>query len=282
MNKATEMPMKQVDELMQHQEEMERVFSNNQLISRIRAEFTECTQFDFKGYFAAKGINERFGFDILVQMALHKRAPLPTLVGLLRHHAASSQECVDMIQKAAEADLLDWDPQIEIFIVKFTISQDVQDEIDKFQYPLPMVVMPKELKGNLDSGYLLAKGSVILRDNHHDDDVCLDHLNRMNKVKLTINLDTARLVKNQWRRLDKRAEGETKEDFQRRVKAFEKFDRTAKDVMQFLMKESTHFYLTHKYDKRGRIYCQGYHVSYQGTPWCKAVIEFAEEEIVNG
>ena len=49
--------------------------------------------------------------------------------------------------------------------------------------------------------------------------------------------------------------------------------------MEILTEESDTFYLPHKYDKRGRTYCQGYHVSYQGAAWNKAVIEFANEEV---
>ena len=76
-----------------------------------------------------------------------------------------------------------------------------------------------------------------------------------------------------------RAEGETRADFEKRRRAFEKYDRTAKDVIGLLQQEGSEFYLTHKYDKRGRTYCQGYHVTYQGAPWNKAVIEFADQEV---
>jgi len=38
--------------------------------------------------------------------------------------------------------------------------------------------------------------------------------------------------------------------------------------------------MTHRYDKRGRVYCMGYHVNYQGTPWNKAVIELADKEMI--
>ena len=127
---------------------------------------------------------------------------------------------------------------------------------------------------------LTSGGSIILRNNHHNDDVCLDHINRVNKIRFVINTDTATMVKNKWRNLDKPKEGETKEDFEKRKKAFEKYDRTAKDVISLLVKEGNEFHLTHKYDKRGRIYCQGYHVSYQAAPWNKAVIEFADQEII--
>lgn len=266
--------------LRQHQVELEKLFSKNQLLQRIRHEFTSCKDVDFTGYLQECHIPVGFGIDMLTQMALHKRATLPTMVGLLRHHFDDSQVTADMLLKGAEADLVDWSPTLKMFVVKFTISADVQHEIDKFQYPLPMVVRPRLLQDNRDSGYLLGKGSVILKHNHTDDDVCLDHLNRLNRMPLTINMATVLMVRNQWRNLDKPKEGETKQDFERRKKAFEKYDRTAKDVMALLMEFSDRFWMTHRYDKRGRTYCQGYHVNYQGTPWSKAVVEFADRELV--
>jgi hypothetical protein len=266
--------------LSAHQIELERLFSKNQLLPRIRSEFTTTKDVDFTGYLTEMKIPIGFGIDLLAQMALHKRVNLPTLIGVLRHHFDDSQITADMILRCAEADLVDWSPTIRMFIVKFTITQDVQRELDRFQYPLPMVVRPRLIQDNRDTGYMLGRGSVILKHNHTDDDVCLDHLNRMNKVPFTINMATALMVRNQWRNLDKAKEGETKQDFERRKKAFEKYDRTAKDVMALLMQHSDKFWMTHRYDKRGRCYCQGYHVNYQGTPWNKAVVEFAEKEHV--
>jgi len=266
--------------LSAHQIELERLFSKNQLLPRIRAEFSTCKDVDFTGYLTERHIPIGFGIDLLAQMALHKRVNLPTLIGVLRHHFDDSQITADMILKCAEADLVDWSPVLRMLIVKFTITHDVQMELDRFQYPLPMVVRPRMIQDNHDTGYMLGKGSVILKRNHTDDDVCLDHLNRMNKVPFTINMGTALMVRNQWRNLDRAKEGETKQDFERRKKAFEKYDRTAKDVMALLMQFSDRFWFTHRYDKRGRVYCQGYHVNYQGTPWNKAVVEFADKEHV--
>lgn len=268
------------DAMTQHQMELERLFNKNQLLPRIRQEFIQCKDVDFRKYMEAKGIPPEFGIELLTQMALHKRADLPILVGCLQYLCNSAQDCADLLYKAALADLVDWSPDLQIFVVKFTISNDVQQELDRFQFPLPMVVAPKEVVHNKQSGYLLTKGSIILRNNHHDEDVCLDHINRMNAIKLTINRDVATMVKNKWRNLDKPKEGETREDFERRRRAFEKYDRTAKDVIGLLQKEGSDFYLTHKYDKRGRTYCQGYHVTYQGATWNKAVVEFANQELV--
>jgi hypothetical protein len=262
-----------------HQIELERLFSKNQLMQRIRAEFTDCTTVDFKAYLKEQDIDEDFGIELLAQMALHRRADLPTMVGCLRHLCASSQEAADLLLKCAMADLMDWSPTLRIFVVKFTISADVQTDIDRFQYPLPMVVEPKEVQKNTHSGYFLNNSSIILKHNHHDDDVCLDHINRMNRVKFKVNFDTASMIKNQWRNLDKPKDGESQADFDRRVRAFNKYDQTAKGVLETLIEHGNEFFFTHKYDKRGRTYCQGHHANYQGTPWNKAVIEFAQGEV---
>lgn len=263
-----------------HQMELERLYNKNQLIPRIRSEFQNCDVFDFGKYLAECNIPEAFGFDLLTQMVLHKRANLPTLVGVLRHHFNDSQATADMIYRAAECDLVDYNVPLQVFIMKFNISADVQEELDKFQFPLPMVVRPMPVRNNRQTGMLCSGGSIILRNNHHNDDVCLDHINRVNGIRFKINHDTAKMVKNKWRNLDKPKDGETREDFERRRRAFQKYDRVAHDVIDLLVQEGNEFYLTHKYDKRGRIYCQGYHVTYQGAPWNKAVIEFADKEVI--
>jgi hypothetical protein len=257
------------------QTKLEALFSKNQLIPRIKAEFKDT---EIVEYMTAKKIDPDFGIALMTQMVLHKRASLPTLVGILQHHFATAQECVDAIKAAAEADLVDWNGRE--FVIVYDITPDVQEDLDRFQYPLPMVVPPRHIRDNWGSGYLMGNSSVILKDNHHDDDVCLDHLNRVNQFRFAINNRVATMVKNTWRNLDKPKEGETREDFMKRVKAFEKYDRTVKDVMKLLQDCSSDFYLTHRYDKRGRIYCQGYHINYQGAPWNKAVIELADKEYV--
>lgn len=267
-------------ELLDHQHTLEKLFNKNQTVPRIKAEFTNFKEFDFADYMQHKGIPIDFGMALMAQMALHKRCDLPTLVGIMKSHCEDVQECANLIETCAEADLVDWVPDLQIFVVKVTIAQHVQEELDRFQYPLPFVVPPKKVKSNRDTGMYMSNGSIILKKNHHDDDVCLDHINRCNAMQFKLDDRVITMVKNQWRNLDKAKPGETNEDFMRRRKAFEKYDRTAKDVMKIVMQVSDTFHLTHKYCKRGRTYCQGYHVSYQGTAWNKAVIVFANAEVI--
>ena len=266
--------------LLAAQYALEELFNKYQLIPRLKEEFRECKEFDFKAHFVKNNIPEKFGIDVLVQMALHKRCSLSTLVGTLHHHDSSNQKIADMLIKCVEAGLMDWSIQLKVFIVKITISESLQQMLDMYQYPLPMVVPPKELLTNMQSGYLDNTNSVILKDNHHNDDVCLDSLNQANQVKFSINMNVVHFVRNSWRNLDKPKEGESSQDFEKRKKAFEKYDTSSKEVIKRLTDITDSFYLTHRYDKRGRMYCQGYHVNYQGTPWNKACVEFTHKEIV--
>jgi hypothetical protein len=266
---------------IEDQVEIEMSLAKNHLMTRVKNEFRNNKSPDLMLYMEMLSIDTKFGIDLLAQMQIHKRCDVPTLVGCLRHHAESAQEVADMILHAAQMDLLDWEPESEKFIVRYCLSDAVQAELDLFQYPLPMIVEPELVLDNNSTGYLTIKGSIILKDNHHDDDVCLDHINRMNKVRLTLNHDTASMVANQWKGLDKQKDDEEYADFKKRQKAFLKYDSMAKAVMSVIETEGNEFYLTHKYDKRCRTYVAGYHVNYQSAAWNKAVVEFSEKELVN-
>lgn len=265
----------------QSQIELEELYAKNHLMNRLRREFDVQGLDDFC---AGHALPRSFTVDLLAHMALHRRAPMSTLVGILHHHFGNSipdlQACADMIWQAAEAGAVDYDPVAWQFTLRFDVSDAVRLDLERFQYPLPMVVPPRPIQSNRDTGYYTIKGSVILKDNHHEDDVCLDHLDRVNQIPLVINPDTARLVANRWRNLDRPREGEDRRDFEKRVRAFEKYDRVSRDVIETLFMTGEPFYLTHRYDKRGRCYVQGYHVTTQGNAWNKAVIEFAEAELV--
>jgi hypothetical protein len=109
--------------MMQFQIDIEKLFHKNQLFPRIKDEFTNCKEFDFEAHMIKHKIEPEFGFGLLVQMVLHKRAHLPTLVGALRKHFdGDCQATTEELTKALHADLVDWSPVARQFIVKFGIS----------------------------------------------------------------------------------------------------------------------------------------------------------------
>lgn len=271
-----------MNDLHQTQLDMEKLYAKNQLLSRVKQEYLNAGA---EQALAAKAIPVEFGLALLVQMYLHKRTTIAVLVGILYHHFEDQpdpfQACAEMLVKAAEADFVDYSSIDSRFIIKPNLMLDdaVQNELAQFQYPLPMVVEPEAIKHNKQTGYLTVKGSVILKNNHHDEDVVLEHLNEMNSIPLCMNPKTVSNVQNQWRNMAKPKDGEEFEDYQKRMAAFDKYDKVSRDILETLFVLGNEFYLTHRYDKRGRTYSQGYHVNYQGNDWNKAVVEFAEKEM---
>ena len=266
------------------QKELESLFSKHQVMPFLRQ---ICEDRGYPETLKELGLPVEFGIQLLSHMMLCKRANIVTLVGILRHHftdseeASAVQQCTEMLCKAVDVDAVNFDAQMMVFIVEHDIKKQEQQQLDQFQYPLPMIEHPEPVTNNKETGYQTIPGSLLLKNNHHDQDICLDHINRMNSIPLSVNPDVVAFVQNQWARLDKPKPDELYQDFKKRQKAFKKYDAASRDVIDGLVAAGNHFWLTHKYDKRGRTYCQGYHVSTQGNDWNKAVIEFAEGEKLN-
>lgn len=267
------------------QAELETQFSKYQLMGALHREFLNA---GVSTALEKQGIPSMFGVDFLSQMVLRKRASIPVLVGILKKHFINeasvdnpAQECADMILKMIENDWANWIDMSQQVVLIYDIDDQVKAKLDVFQYPLPMIEEPEEVTHNRQTGYQTIRGSLILRDNHHDEDICLDHINRVNSIPLSINADVVAFVRNQWKNLDKPKEHETFVEYQKRVRAFERYDQVSRDVIHALQVQGNRFWLTHKYDKRGRTYCVGYHVSYQAADWNKACILFAEAECLN-
>jgi hypothetical protein len=259
---------------------LEAKYNKNQLVKRIRVEFENCKEFDFAAHFEELGINPDFGLQVLTQIAIHKQANMSTMIGCVRNYADTFQEAADWLHDMAAADLINWDPAKEVFVVEIDITKDVQHEIDTYQFPLPMVVRPRKLHENIDSAYLSGKQSLILKNNHHDGDICLDHLNRMNRIALSVDVEVSQQLKNKWKGVDKQKDDETRAEFMKRARAFNKYNETAHEVIEIMEKAGNKFYLTHKVDKRGRTYAQGHHINTQGNSWNKATVMFYHGEIV--
>jgi hypothetical protein len=161
-----------------------------------------------------------------------------------------------------------------MLVSRVPLPDKLIDFIRDSQYLPPMVCAPLKLTHNYSSGYLTHNDSLMLGSgNHHDGDLCLDVLNIMNAVPLRLDpefLDTLEEIPT--------FEIET-QDQQDMWMAF----KTQSQRMYALMIQSgNHFYLTHKVDKRGRIYSQGYHINTQGASYKKASLELADEELIEG
>lgn len=223
--------------------------------------------------------------DMFVGVAYCQRPELFTSVSAQMAARLKFSDRKEAIHTVAEllavlciTDAFDIDKADKMSSLMVTSRIPLTDSLVKFiensQYLPPMVCSPLELTHNYSSGYLTHNDSLILgTGNHHDGDICLDVLNVMNNVPL--QLDTQFLST-----VEEEPTFDIKD--QEQSELWMEFKRQSYAFYDLMVTQGNKFYLTHKVDKRGRIYCSGYHISTQGTPFKKASIELAHEEIVTG
>lgn len=199
----------------------------------------------------------RLGFD-------DKRDAILTVAELLTILA-----CADVCDISKE------DKMASLMVVsRLPLPSEILHFIDESEYLPPMVCKPLELRSNYDSGYLGHRDSLILGNgNHHNGDICLDVLNTINSVALTLNTDFLLNVEE-----EPTFEIETTEQ----SKMWERFKAQSERFYLVMHNAGNKFYLTHKVDKRGRVYAQGYHISTQGSAYKKAMVDLYKQEVVIG
>lgn len=231
------------------------------------------------------GLPPEFFFDILVKMAVQTDVLIDTLLGQLVKYAPDDLSLLAQgIVLAAERDLINMSVRFGKIAITaiYVVDHKTRSIIKQYQYMLPMLVQPKEVTSNKGSGYLTkTDDSLILKNNHHDGDIALDSINKFNSIPLALNERVIRNIRDTRKSLSKPKEDESIEDWKERVADFERMEKESMNVFAVMINNGNRFYLTHKVDKRGRTYAQGYHISYQGNTYRKAVIELADKELID-
>lgn len=220
--------------------------------------------------------------DVLVQVCLIAQNDIPlvslcsakTIKGMSKQDSAMTigeiLHCID------STDLIYWDKPKDKILVKsnMVLSDELERRLKLMCVLPPMLTKPKRLIHNKSSGYLTIKSdSLILGDkeNHHDECISLDVLNTLNSQALQLDLDICY-------KFEKEFTGDKTDEtalltFEKAKEQFEFFrDKLADNTIHF----------THKVDKRGRVYSQGYQMNTQGTSYEKACINLKTKEFVTG
>lgn len=159
-------------------------------------------------------------------------------------------------------------------ISKLELPDDIIARIKRSLYLPPMLCEPEYLEGNFDSAYLTFNDSLLLgQNNAHSEDICLDALNIQNNVALNINQEFLLAVEE---------EPNHELDTVEKLQLWTDFVQQSVEVYGLMLAGGNKFWLTNKYDKRGRMYAQGYHVTTQGSPYKKAMLEFSDKKMLEG
>lgn len=154
------------------------------------------------------------------------------------------------------------------------LPEKLMHMVERSTYLPPVVCFPRILTENFQQIRETCKPeSMILNNNHHSGDICLDVLNIVNGVELCLNLEFLSTV-----------EEEPNNPFENRDQqdSWMVFKKQSHEMYKLMAAQGNRFHLLHKYDKRGRIYAQGYHISTQGSPYKKASIDLFNKEKVIG
>ena len=198
---------------------------------------------------------------ILLVSLLHRKCTPSTIITAIQKYFKDLQEAANYLELCITTyDIIDWDQQY--IYTKITTTQEAQNRIDRYGFPLPLIIKPKQLTCNTDTGYYSDKpGTVLQKRATTEYDVNLDFLNQVNSIPLEFNDDL--LAKIPLARPKKSEQ----------LLAYTKFVKHLSHSRALLTKT---IYLTHGYDRRGRVYARGLHYNYMGRDWNKATLSFKE------
>jgi len=199
--------------------------------------------------------------------------------GLSRYH--DIQTCADILWLINQTDLILVEILDDTRYIKanMALSDELVNRLTIMCVLPPMMTKPRPLRRNDSCGYLtINKDSLILGDkeNYHDECISLDVLNTLNSQALQLDLDICYKFEKEFKsEFDKDTD-----EYRNQRKTYER----AKEQFEFfrdkIQDHTIHF--THKVDKRGRVYSQGYAFNCQGSSYDKSYLQLKVKEFVTG
>ena len=198
--------------------------------------------------------------------------------GLSRYH--DIQTCADILWLINQTDLILIDVNDTRYIQSnMELPDELVNRLTLMCVLPPMLVKPRTLRHNKSCGYLtINKDSLILGDkeNYHDECISLDVLNTLNSQALCLDLDICY-------KFQKEFKSEFDKDTDEYLNQRKTYERAKEQFEFFRDKIQDHtIHFTHKVDKRGRVYSQGYTFNFQGSSYEKACINLKTKEFVEG
>ena len=233
-----------------------------------------------------------------ISLECQKPMKLVSVASLCARHLNMSDKVeaihtmAEIIAVLGETDLFDNKKTREGWIVisRVGLDAEVTQYADNALYLPPLIIKPRKVRHNRDSGYITQRGeSLILGfyENHHDDNICLDVLNILNSNEYELDTDFIDNNVMEWSEPEFEVGKHTHyEEEQITAMSKDYFENYFKEQSKFFIKLMKHhgnsLYITNKVDKRGRIYSQGFHINPQGDSYHKAMLNLKHREIPTG
>ena len=222
--------------------------------------------------------------DVLVNVAYYRKpelfvsvtAQLARAVGFSDHKDSivTMAEIVTILSMLGAYELYKPTEYSSLYLVSnLNLPAELIERMEQSQYLPPMICPPKEVKDNWEGGYLTQNEPVVLgKGNVHDGEMALDVINIQNSIPMQLDQEFLNSVEERPTKPLKDAE---------QMNDWKVFLAQSKKVYELLISHGNRFWFTHKYDKRGRLYSQGYHVAVQGSPYKRAALSLADEYTID-
>ena len=184
---------------------------------------------------------------------------------------ASATTAAEVIAVISKSGLITIDRRGAGKTILVRTQYKINKDIPTLNRHMPLTTRPPIVTKNYDSDL----GSMILGGaaKHHEGNICLDHINRMNQIELTLNEPF--LCK-----MEETPSNKLKLDTQQKRDQWRDFIEGSYDMYIKLARVHKSFFLGHSKDTRGRSYAINYYVSTQGSSFKKAAVQLANKEIV--
>lgn len=161
---------------------------------------------------------------------------------------------------------------------KYQLDDATLNAIHLTMFMPPMLCEPIPWTDNTQGGHLTFNSHCVLgTGNDIGQHQSLDVLNRLQAIAWTLNETML-----QEPELPSKVYDMTNKDDARKAQQHNDRCIHSQMVYDLMLKEDNQFYFIWKYDKRGRMYSQGYDINLQGSSYKKATIEFAHQELLTG
>ena len=169
----------------------------------------------------------------------------------------------------------------------YEVSPDVIDLINTGMYLPPMLVPPKPITCNSESGYLCGSKSILLgKGSHHEMELPLEVINKDNQTAYSIDVRMLEYVETPKKPHDSGDKYDAVPDWHkpayvaRKTESFNRMCEVSSAVYDMLIANGNCFYIPNRVDERLRYYSQGYHVNHQGSSYKRAFIDLYEKELI--
>lgn len=158
-------------------------------------------------------------------------------------------------------------------IPEYVVSNDTAKLVGNKQYLLPMLVKPLKWETNNNGGWLLHRKSIIHGSmNHHFKKQALDSINILQNIAWELDTEMLEYEEEPNKPLESKEQREQ----------FLELKLSSQHAYGEIVNAGNKFYFPWRFDKRGRMYSQGYHINFQSTSYKKSLLNFSDKQKITG